>query len=253
MVSVLIVDDHKHLVEWLIADMPWQELGISGVFGAHSGTEALEAIRRERIDVLIADIRMPGMSGIELIEAARRERPRLESILLTGHAEFEYAVKAVELRAYRYLLKPVRTDELSACLRSLLAERNAAPDVGGPEIPEPVEEAPERGAHYGKIVEAVDSYVDTHIGEDLTLAAIAAHVHLHPVYLSKVYKETSGRNLSETILQARMRRAKELLSSTPMKIYEIAEAVGYRSAQHFITEFRRAVGMTPKAYQTLKR
>jgi len=246
-VSVLIVDDHKHLVESLVAIVPWTSLGVANVAAAHSGPEALEALRKTDIDILITDIRMPGMSGLELIERARAERSGLECILLTGHAEFDYAVKAIELRTFRYLLKPVRTSELVDCVRSLV---EALPKPADAEA-EPLLPAP--GAHQRKLVEGIEKYIEEHLGENVTLAAIADAVHLHPVYLSKFYKEATGTNVSEYILTARIERAKALLTRSSMKIYEIGEAVGYRSAQHFISEFRKAVGMTPKAYQTSKR
>jgi YesN/AraC family two-component response regulator len=249
MVSVLIVDDHRHLVESLVETVPWASLGVANVAAAYSGSEALETIRRTKVDILITDIRMPGMSGLELIERARALRSGIECILLTGYAEFDYAVKAIELRTFRYLLKPVRTNELVECVRSLAAGLPPATSAA----PEDGLATPAPGAHQRKLVGSIEKYIAAHLGEDVTLAAIADAVHLHPVYVSKFYKEATGKNVSEYILSARIERAKELLTQSTMKIYEIGEQVGYRSAQHFISEFRKAVGVTPKAYQTAKR
>lgn len=306
MKSVLIVDDHRHLVESLMTVIPWASLGLADVHGAYSGTEALELLRRERIDLLLTDIRMPGMNGLELIEQARELNGRIHCVLLTGYAEFEYARRAIELQAFRYLMKPVRPDELIACVRLLTAGTEQAPVEAAEARPpigeagdaahapsgsaareagagkasaaseasdfmsqEGVSRAPSAGAadaegqgaasaasrpaeartHQLKLVEAVHRFVREHLADAATLSAIAAHVHLHPVYLSRWYKDTTGKNLSEYILEARMERARELLADSALKIYEIGQAVGYRSAQHFITEFKKAVGVTPKAYR----
>lgn len=250
MLSVLIVDDHPHLVEHLQTIIPWSELNVTRVFPAFSGREAWETVLRTPIDILITDIRMPGMSGLELIEKTRAVRPEISCILLTGYAEFEYARKAIELQTFRYLMKPVRLEELIACIRELAAGRRF-PDSNHAPVSQDSPESPDDGKSPGsqKLVDAVHDYVRKHLDGDVTLTAIAEHVFLHPVYLSKLYKETTGSNLSEFILTARMDRAKELLRQSPMKIYEICEAVGYRSTQHFITEFKKAVGVTPKQYR----
>jgi len=260
MVAVLIVDDHKHLVESLLSCVPWEEAGVTGVHGAYSGGEALETLRSKNIGILVTDIRMPGMSGLELIERARADRPELQCILLTGHAEFEYARRAIELQTFRYLMKPVRTNELVETVRLLTASSRApAAEAAAaePAAPEPPAELPAEPAeakdYRRKTVEAVHEFVRERLGADVTLTAIAERVHLHPVYLSKLYKETTGTKLSDYILNVRIDKAKELLLRSPMKIYEISEAVGYRSTQHFITEFKKIVGMTPKAYQSLHR
>jgi len=256
MVSVLIVDDHKHLVESLLTCVPWEEAGVTGVHGAYSGVEALEALQAKDIGILVTDIRMPGMSGLELIERARAGRPELHCILLTGHAEFEYARKAIELQTFRYLMKPVRTNELVETVRMLTAGSRASeaePDAAEAAPAELPGDPPEAKDYRSKTVEAVHEFVRERLGTDVTLTAIAERVHLHPVYLSKLYKETTGTKLSDYILNARIEKAKELLAHSMMKIYEISEAVGYRSTQHFISEFKKAVGMTPKAYQSLHR
>lgn len=243
MISVLLVDDHPHLVEHLSTVIPWAELGVSRVFTGCSGDEALETIRNNRIDILVTDIRMPGMDGLQLIGQARKLRPELDCILLSGYGEFQYAQKAIELQAFRYLLKPVRPDEFVSIISELTNGRSRPSDAGSEQQPADKHEVQRR------LIDSVHDYVRLHIGGDLTLAAIAEHVYLHPVYLSKVYKEIAGRNVSEFILEARMTKAKELLGHPGLRIYEIGEAVGYRSTQHFIAEFKKYAGVTPKMFR----
>lgn len=247
MFTVLLVDDHPHLVEHLSTVIPWAELGVARVYTGFSGDDALETIKRHRIDILVTDIRMPGMDGLQLIGQARAMRPELGCILLTGYAEFEYAQKAIELQTFRYLLKPVRTDEFAAIIRELTNGKRKPAGGGKDTAAEP--KPAEKHDVQRRLVDSVEDYVRRHIGGDLTLTAIAEHVHLHPVYLSKIYKEITGTNVSEFILDTRMAKAKELLKHSALRIYEICEAVGYRSTQHFITEFKKHVGVTPKQYR----
>ncbi|MCD1257264.1 response regulator [Paenibacillus athensensis] len=125
MFSLLIVDDHKHLVESMLTTIAWQQYGVAHVYGAHSGYEALELMLSRDIDVLVTDIRMPGMSGLELIERVRAGWPGVDCILLTGFADFQYAQKAIELQAAHYLLKPVRDEELLPLIARLLGRRRS--------------------------------------------------------------------------------------------------------------------------------
>ena len=81
------------------------------------------------------------------------------------------------------------------------------------------------------------------------MQSISEHVYLHAVYLSKIYKEITGLNLSEYILHARMEEAKRLLEKTSFKIYEITEKVGYQSPQHFIRRFKKYYGVTPDIFR----
>lgn len=247
MSTVLLVDDHPHLVEHLSTVIPWAELGVARVHTGNSGDEALETIRNNRIDILVTDIRMPGMDGLQLIGQARALRPEIGCILLSGYGEFEYAQKAIELQAFRYLLKPVRPEVFVSVIRELTNNRDRTSDDGK----EPAAELRPANKQevQRRLIDSVRDYVRLHIGGDLTLAAIAEHVYLHPVYLSKVYKEITGTNMSEFILDARMAKAKELLRHPGLRIYEIGEAVGYRSTQHFITEFKKHTGMTPKQFR----
>ncbi|MFD0868993.1 response regulator transcription factor [Paenibacillus residui] len=119
MFRILIVDDERSVVDAIAQTTPWSELDIEEVFCAYSAKEALNIVGQQFIDIVLTDIRMPGMDGIELIETIRTYSNRIQFILLTGHAEFEYAQQALRLRAADYLLKPVRDEWLANAVRKL--------------------------------------------------------------------------------------------------------------------------------------
>ncbi|WP_409342682.1 response regulator [Paenibacillus sp. MBLB4367] len=129
MAQLLIVDDEAHVVERLAELVPWGTIGITSVHKAFSAYEAIDLLSLQAIDIVITDIRMPGMSGLELSEHIRHTWPKTKCILLSGHAEFEYAKEAIQHGTASYLLKPVPDDELlatvSRVLQTLREEWNA--------------------------------------------------------------------------------------------------------------------------------
>lgn len=123
--QLLIVDDEAHVVDRLEKTIPWQKAGIDEVYAAHSGQEALSLLRQFSVDIVITDIRMPGMSGLDLIAEIRRNWSRTKCVLLSGYSDFEYAKEAIQHHVEEYLLKPVTEEELLQTvsrLRQKLAE-----------------------------------------------------------------------------------------------------------------------------------
>lgn len=112
MKSLLVVDDEKHYADSLADTIPWTKLGITRVLKAYSAKEALSLMESFPVDILMTDIRMPRMNGLELIEQARQRIPQLKCLLLTGYADFDYARKAIELQALEYLMKPAKDEHL---------------------------------------------------------------------------------------------------------------------------------------------
>ncbi|MHA7965564.1 response regulator transcription factor [Paenibacillus sp. CAU 1782] len=112
MKSLLVVDDEKHYADSLADTIPWTTLGISRVLKAYSASEALALMESLPVDILMTDISMPRMNGLELIQQARGRIPQLKCLLLTGYADFDYARKAIELQALEYLLKPAKDEQL---------------------------------------------------------------------------------------------------------------------------------------------
>ncbi|MFD0677760.1 MULTISPECIES: response regulator [unclassified Paenibacillus] len=114
MLKLLIVDDEAFVVDSLADTLPWEQVGVTTVFKAYSGYEALDILKTNSIDIMVSDIRMPGMNGLELLEQVRRNWKRIKCILLSGHAEFTYAQQAIQHNTYEYLLKPISDEDVLA-------------------------------------------------------------------------------------------------------------------------------------------
>ncbi|WP_178020353.1 response regulator transcription factor [uncultured Paenibacillus sp.] len=120
MYKVLLVDDEKYILEGLSSLIDWGALGLEIVGMAKGGRNALELLADTQVDVLITDISMPGMNGLELIRKARQIDNELKVIILSGYNEFDYLKEGMTLGIENYLLKPVNVSELTHTLITLL-------------------------------------------------------------------------------------------------------------------------------------
>lgn len=116
MIQLLIVDDEAHVVDRLHATINWASLGIEQVFKAYSGKEALELLEQFSIDIVLTDIQMPGISGLQLIAEINRRWQKTKCILLSGYSDFNYAKEAILQGTEDYLLKPVTEQDLLAAV-----------------------------------------------------------------------------------------------------------------------------------------
>jgi DNA-binding NtrC family response regulator len=107
--EVLIVDDETDFVETVAKRLRRRKLSVTT---AASGEEALNHLEQHAVDVVILDVKMPGMSGIQALREIKRRHPLVEVIMLTGHASVEVAIEGMELGAFDYLMKPLKLDEL---------------------------------------------------------------------------------------------------------------------------------------------
>lgn len=110
--SLLIVDDEPIMREGLKVYIDWRNCGIESICTAGDGVSALEVVQSQRPDILITDIRMPEMTGLELIEEVRKLQPDCVCLIISGYNDFEYAKKGIEMGAFGYLVKPVSEEEL---------------------------------------------------------------------------------------------------------------------------------------------
>lgn len=126
MLKVLLADDEAKVLRHLQTAVPWVQLGLEVAATAQTGLDALRVARRTAVDVVITDIRMPGMDGLALCQKLRELNPRVQLIILSGYQDFAYAKKAIELQVLGYCLKPIDTGDLTGLLRT--AVRNAMQD-----------------------------------------------------------------------------------------------------------------------------
>ncbi|MCE5333919.1 MAG: response regulator [Desulfobacteraceae bacterium] len=129
-IKVLIVDDEVEFLETLVKRLKKRKLVVSGLNG---GEAALEYLAENPSDIVVLDVKMPGMSGLDTLREIKKKYPSLEVIMLTGHANMEVAIEGMDLGAFDYLMKPIDIDELlykiqDAYKRKSLNEKAASQD-----------------------------------------------------------------------------------------------------------------------------
>lgn len=136
MYKLFIVDDEQLVVETLSDMINWSNYGVRVVGTANNGKQALNQILQLAPDIVLTDIRMPGLNGLELMRAIKEHGHKAEFIIESGYSEFEYAKEAIELEAVDYLIKPVELDEVAVTVKKAIdrLERKLRKNEDRPEL-----------------------------------------------------------------------------------------------------------------------
>lgn len=243
--KVLIADDEPYMIEYIKRLVDWESYGFCQVLTAKGGSMARDLLQKYEPYLLITDIKMPKISGLELSRIIKENHFPTKVIIISGYSEFEYAQQALRYGVSEYLVKPVLKKDFVETLERIL-EKSIDGQTDGENCTEEV----------SGIQRDTVSYVKRYIGENydknLSLDVLGEIAHLHPGYLSKIFKETTDINLSNYIADIRMQKAAELLERTDLRIHEVMEQVGYQKSQYFSKLFKDKYGMTPKEYRRNK-
>ena len=118
MKKVMLVEDEEFILQGIRYIVDWEAISMEVTAMAHNGREALEMFRKEPADIVVTDVEMPLMNGLELLEEIRKISPRTRFLILSGYDEFEYARKALKLDVEEYILKPINEEQLQQALIS---------------------------------------------------------------------------------------------------------------------------------------
>ncbi|RNB89828.1 response regulator [Brevibacillus fluminis] len=252
MYKLLIADDEDEIRNGLSHYFPWNEVGFE-VFGqAANGRDALQFMAQHPVDVLLCDIRMPIMTGIEVARELSQQKSPTTIIFLSGFKEFDYAQQALIYGVKNYILKPTKYSELLnvfTTVKEQLDERQATSMRFPPSPPAAGAGLDEDSALLSdKIIARIKRYVAEHY-KDASLEGASQLVHMNPHYISKYFKEKTGENFSDFLLKVKMNKAAELLQEMNYKFYEISELVGYSNAKNFTRAFRKFYGKSPREYR----
>lgn len=232
--KVIIADDEPIVREGLQVLIDWKDLGYDLIEVCSDGAEVLEAIEKNCPDILILDIQMPVMTGLEVAKYIYEKYPEIYIILLTAHAEFKYAKEAIEYQVKKYIVKTNLIDDLSLVLKELNKSLE--------------EEKGEREIKDRDILSDVLDYIDNNYMHKLSLEGIAVKVYVNKFYLSRLFKEKRGENLFDYINKKRIEKSKYYIQKGNKKIYEIADMVGLYDTAYFSKLFKKYTGYSPKEY-----
>lgn len=251
MKTILIVDDEPRTRLGIQKTLTAWSAGSHRIEIAASGVAALEWLKTDTAHVIITDVRMPEVDGLQMLEKLAKRMTLPVIIVISGFAEFEYAKKSIQLGAFEYLLKPLDKSVLIHTVQKALELNSSRErlDVMEKLVDPKLLEAGHDEARYGTVIKDAISYIHSHLDEAISMKQVADNVHLNPSYFSVLFKEQTGLTFSEYLTRRRMQRAKELLVTTRMPIREIAEQVGYQTAKYFIKVFGDNEGQSPSQYR----
>ena len=246
MLKVLIVEDEEMIRKGIVLTVDWAALDCVVVGEATNGVQGLEAARRLEPSLIITDLKMPQMDGIEMLTALRAEGCTAYVISLTAYDNFAYAQSALRLGAVDYLLKPFHDGDLENAVTRIQQRRRPAAEAT------PIGAA-RKGDKSKYVLEAMD-YISKHYNEpDISVGTVAQSLNISEGYLSHTFKKETDYTLLNYLTRYRIHKAMELLKDCRVKVYEVAEQVGYRDIAYFSATFKKYAGISPSEYQLSSR
>lgn len=243
--KVLLVEDEVFVRESIKEIIEWEKWGFTVIGEVGSGTEALEIIKNEHPHLVITDIVMPEMDGIELLKRAREAGYQAKFVMLTCMNDLSYAIQAMEYGASSYILKlsmnvaDLRNtlDKISSELQKQFQEPQPSMHLQSNELTSHPE------------INKIITYIHQHYDQDITVKMMARYVIMSENYVSALFRQKTGKNLIRYLHEIRINKAKQYLETTDYPVNEIGHLVGFANDNYFIRIFKRFTKQTPSQYR----
>jgi len=242
--TYLVAEDEQRMRDYLSRKVGELDPHLVSVGVASDGEETLEMVESRLPDLLLTDIKMPLLSGLELVQRIRSSNPDLRIIIVSGYSEFEYARRAIELGVDEYILKPVDGEGLKAALRRVRIKLEASSRQ--------VESEFGLGTPAGEteLVSAIGLYLQENYRHPYSLERLAAHFGCKAAYLLRLYRRATGSTPTRDLIRLRIEKAKRLLVGHPhLEVKQVAAAVGYDDPLYFSRLFKRETGINPSGFK----
>lgn len=252
MIRIMVVDDERFVRNGIIQGTDWKSINAKVVAEAENGKKGLDLALNTDLDLIISDIRMPFMDGVEMVRRIREVKPDLAVIYLTAYDDFEYAREAIRMGVSDYLLKPFDDGALEQTIQRLVDQKRIIPDSQEEDERVPL---PQNTDVMHPYVQNAIAYIQQHYAdaEELNVNGIAEAIGVSEGHLSRLFKTETGISVHTYVSKYRMRKAMVLLRDPKRKVYEVAAEVGYTDITHFSSSFKKIVGITPSEYQAIGR
>lgn len=250
MLSVLIVDDEKLVRTGLVMGIDWASLGCAVVAESSNGLEGFDAAMKYKPDLIICDIRMPQMDGIEMVSKLREEGNNAYTVFLTAYSDFAYAQKAIKLGASDYILKPFKDGELENTVLKIRdkidKEYISKTRLQNDSI---LNDDILKKESVSKYVSDALYYIEKNYGNtNISVKLISESLGLSESHLSHMFKKETDYTINSYITRYRIRAAIDMLRSGKYKVYEVAKEVGYKDITYFSSTFKKITGASPSDY-----
>jgi len=231
------VDDESHVLEKLTGNPAFMECGYQTVGFSADPVKAASEIKRLSPDVVFTDLKMPGLSGVELMEQLRTSGVKCEFVIISAYGEFEAARHFYNMKGFDYLTKPVSDDDLQTLLGRLsgrLADKRSLPvatDItGSPEL------------------NNILAYLKENLSKRHTLESLSEKFDIHITYICDLFSNRLGTTFRSYMTRLRMEAAAGLLKNTDKSVKEIAGLCGY-DYLYFVQVFRKYYACSPTTFR----
>lgn len=244
MLKVLIVDDETVVRKGIVLGVDWASMNCVVVGEAANGEAGLELVERYHPNLIITDIRMPHMDGLEMLSELRRRGCKAHVIILTAYSDFSYARSALKFGAVDYLLKPFRNQELVSAIQNV---HEIESEQSAPPLHQTLTLA--KGDKSKYVLQSLNYIAEHYMEHDISITTIAGHLGVSENHLSHVFKKETSYTVIGYLTQYRIHAAMKHLQDCRLKVYEVAQLVGYRDVTYFASTFKKLTGISPSEYQ----
>ena len=261
LIKVAIVEDEELIRKGLIHTIDWLSIGCTVVAEADNGLKGLKLIEKDVPDLVITDIKMPIMNGIEMLtQAQERNLYSFESIILTSYSDFEFAKQAISLKVFDYILKPVDESKLYDAVRRAIKEIEKKKRLKN--IYKNFKEKEEFSV-IDKQIFISSNYTNTYVqkalqkikeqyNKKLSIETIAEELGISASYLSRKFKDETTMTFLDILNKQRVEKAIELMKIGTYRIYEVSEKVGFSDYKHFCNVFKKYTNIAPTDFMKSK-
>ncbi len=249
MIRVVVVEDEYYVRKGIIQTFDWKSLDCEIVGEASNGNQGVEVVEEMKPDLVIADIEMPVVNGIEMVKMLRSKQCKAEFIFLTAHQKFTYVHSALKLEAVDYLLKPFHYKDLEECIRKVKIRLHKVDEETSKTVLLTDEEIQAENIYIKKAI----AYVREHYAKEVMVTDVAEYLKISEAYFCRLFKKETGYTFGQYLTNYRVHVAAGLLANFPMKVSEAAEQVGFTDSNYFSTIFKKIMEMSPSEYQEIKK
>lgn len=233
--NLLIADDENLELKVLEKTVKKHFVDELEIFIAGNGRKASQICDEVKPDIALLDIEMPGMNGIELAKYIKEKYANCIIIFITAYDRFDYAIEAMHIKAFDYLLKPWKEERLFELINLAMENVRSMQKTDGI-------------VHSQKDV--IKDYIYRNYKKDISAKDVAGILGYSDVYFSKVFKQLFDDNFINYLTKIRIDRAKVLLKDVSFNIKEVGKSVGYADSNYFTKVFKRSIGISPSEYRS---
>lgn len=253
MYTLLLVEDEELVRNGIKRLVPLSELNITEIIEASNGEEGLRLFEAHQPDVVLLDINMPKMNGLEFARKIKELQPKVKIAVITGYDYYDYAVTALKIGIDDYVLKPVSKNDVFEVL-SKLVDKVKSEDQQS-KLQDVVLEfktsmnhnqASEDEGYKASITQIVENNINN---PAFSLTMLADQMGFSSGYMSVMFKRLFNISFQDYMISIRLERAKLQLLISDMKMYEISSAVGFDNPNYFSVAFKKKFGLSPLQYR----